>query len=109
MKSVSRPPLLAETEVREGVPQDYAEAVKWFRMAAEQGTAAAQSSLGLAYVNGRGALQDFVQAHMWFNLAAAKGEEKGREYRDSIAMLMTSADILEAQRLAREWLEEHAQ
>jgi hypothetical protein len=28
-----------------GVPQDYAEAVKWYRMAAEQGDAEAQSRL----------------------------------------------------------------
>jgi len=31
----------------EGVPQDYAEAVKWYRLAAEQGYAAAQFNLGV--------------------------------------------------------------
>lgn len=33
----------------EGVPQDYVEAVKWFRMAAEQGYAGAQHNLGVMY------------------------------------------------------------
>ena len=36
----------------EGVPQDYAEAVKWFRLAAEQGHACAQTLLGAIYHNG---------------------------------------------------------
>ena len=30
----------------QGVPQDYAEAVKWYRLAAEQGNADAQYNLG---------------------------------------------------------------
>src|SRR5258707_14697617 len=32
-----------------GVPQDYAEAVRWYRRAAEQGDATAQFNLGLMY------------------------------------------------------------
>ena len=38
----------------QGVPQDYAEAVSWYRLAAEQGNATAQSNLGAMYDNGRG-------------------------------------------------------
>ncbi len=38
----------------EGVPQDYAEAVRWYRLAAEQGYASAQGSLGFMYSKGRG-------------------------------------------------------
>ena len=37
----------------EGVPQDYAEAVKWFRLAAEQDNASAQNSLGMLYLQGQ--------------------------------------------------------
>ena len=33
----------------EGVPQDAAEAVRWFRLAAEQGIASVQNNLGLMY------------------------------------------------------------
>jgi len=32
-----------------GVPQDYAEAVKWYRTAADQGRARAQNNLGVTY------------------------------------------------------------
>ena len=37
-----------------GVLQDFAEAVRWYRLAAEQGNGAAQGSLGLMYHAGRG-------------------------------------------------------
>ena len=42
-----------------GVPQDYKEAVKWFRLAAEQGLAEAQYNLGNRYHNGQGVPQAF--------------------------------------------------
>ena len=38
----------------EGVPEDDAEAVRWYRLAAEQGYAMAQSFLGAMYANGEG-------------------------------------------------------
>ena len=93
----------------QGVPQDYAEAIRWIRLAAEQRYANAQFSLGYMYGEGQGVPQDYVQALMWFNLAAAQGNEKGRENRDIAAKRMTPGEISEAQRLAREWLEEHGE
>ena len=86
-----------------GVAEDDAEAVDWYRKAAEQGVATAQNNLGIMYYNGQGVPQDYVQAHKWFNLAAAQGNEGGRENRDSVAEIMTPADISEAQKMARDW------
>ena len=43
----------------QGVPQDGRAAMKWFRLAAEQGNATAQTNLGLMYGNGDGVPQDF--------------------------------------------------
>jgi len=51
--------------------------------------------------------QDYVQAHMWLNLAAAQGQEEAVTDRDKIAEKMTSEQIDQAQRLAREWLAQH--
>jgi hypothetical protein len=90
-----------------GVPKDDAEAVRLYRLAAEQGHAGAQSNLGVMYRHGYGVPQDYVQAHMWFNLAAAQGDEDAAGNRDIVAGWMTPAKIMEAQRLAREWLEPH--
>jgi hypothetical protein len=87
----------------EGVPQDDAEAVRWYRLAADQGDATAQYNLGLMYANGQGVPQDYVAAHMWLNLAAAQGNANASESRDIVANRMTPEQIAEAQRLAREW------
>jgi len=42
----------------EGVPQDYVEAVKWYRKAAEQGHANAQVNLAIQYMNNHGQCPD---------------------------------------------------
>ena len=56
----------------EGVPQDYAEAAKWYWRAANQEDAAAQNNLGVMYENGEGVSRDLEQAYMWFNLSASR-------------------------------------
>jgi len=48
------------------VPQDYAEAVKWYRKATEQGFAEARTRLGNMYFRGQNVPKDYVLAHMWF-------------------------------------------
>jgi TPR repeat protein len=87
----------------QGVPQDYAEALKWYHLASDQGYADAQFSLGGMYADGRGAPRDYVLAHMWLNLSAAHGNQRAAEKRNTIARRMTSAQIAKAQKLAREW------
>ena len=90
-----------------GVPQDDAEAVRWLRLAAEQGNARGQYGLGLMYANGRGVPQDDVTAHIWLNLAASRltGElrENAVKGRDAVAERLTPEGRSEAQRRAREW------
>ena len=46
----------------EGVPQDYVEAVRLYHLAAEQGLASAQCSLGFMHDKGQGVAQDHVEA-----------------------------------------------
>jgi TPR repeat protein len=87
----------------EGIPQDYAEALKWFRRSADQGNSMAQFMLAGMYAQGKGVQKDFVQAHMWLNLAGAQGHEEAQQLRDTIAKKMTPAQVDQAQKLAREW------
>ena len=61
-----------------GVPQDDAEAVRWYRRAAEQGDARAQVSLGYMYVQGRGVSQDYTEALRWFRQAAEQGDARAQ-------------------------------
>ena len=57
----------------DGVPENDAEAVKWFRLAAEQGYVDAQSNLGVMYNNGYGVPENDAEAVKWFRLAAEQG------------------------------------
>ena len=54
-------------------PKDYAEAVKWYRKAADQGSAIAQNNLGEMYYNGAGVSQDYAEALRLFLKAADRG------------------------------------
>ena len=63
--------------------------------------------MGLDCASGRGGPADLVSAHKWFNIAAAKGNPDAARYRREIADELTSAEIAEAQRAAREWLMLH--
>jgi TPR repeat protein len=77
-----------------GVPEDDKTAAKWWKLAAEQGNANAQSNLGGMYCNGQGVIQDNVYAHMWFNIAASSGDsENASGNRDIVAKQMTTSQI----------------
>ena len=66
--------------VGQGVPQDYAEAVKWYRRAAEQGRADAQANLGVMYSNGQGVPQDYAEAVKWSRRAAEQGHAHAQAF-----------------------------
>jgi TPR repeat protein len=86
-----------------GVTQDDKTAVTWYRLAAEQGDADAQSNLGVMYGIGKGVIQDYVYAHVWLSIAASSGEGgNASKNRDVIAKRMNPAQISKAQKLARE-------
>ena len=56
-----------------GVPRDATEAVNWYRKAADQGLAVAQSQLGAMYGAGIGVPQDDAEAMKWTSKAADQG------------------------------------
>jgi TPR repeat protein len=58
------------------VQQDNAEAVKWFRLAAERNNATAQHNLGVCYENGIGVTADQTEAQRWYDLARKNGSNK---------------------------------
>ncbi len=53
---------------------DYAEAVRWYRLAADQGFALAQYKLGVAHARGVGVPQNYAEAVRWYRLAADQGD-----------------------------------
>ena len=56
-----------------GVPEDEAQAVSWYRKAAQQGDAKAQFELGEMYDFGYGVPEDDAQAVSWYGKAAQQG------------------------------------
>ncbi len=89
----------------QGVPQDYAEALKWYRKSAEQGDAAGQAMLGWMYNKGKGIPIDYVEAYAWMNVAAARGGKLLAEDRDACGAHLTPAQLAEAQALAGKYFE----
>ena len=57
----------------QGVEQDFAEAIKWWRKAADCDLPGAALNLGLAYLSGQGVPQDYTEAARWNRKAAEQG------------------------------------
>lgn len=89
-----------------GVPQDYPEAMKWYRKVAEQGVASAQHNLGVAYSKGLGVPQDYSEAVKWYRKAAEQGDSYaqnnlGSLYREGLGVVQNVQE-------AAKWYEKSA-
>jgi uncharacterized protein len=77
-----------------------AEAVKWYRQAAQQKFAAGQFNLGRMYAAGKGTRQSDVEAYKWFALAAAQGNQDARKQMAEVAKRLTPEQIAQARQAA---------
>jgi len=84
----------------EGVPQNYAEAAKWYKKAAEQGDEISQHNLARMYLRGEGVPQDYIEGYVWLSIASAKGHEEAKQDLLVIESEMTPEHIAEAQKKA---------
>jgi TPR repeat protein len=69
----------------DGVARNDREAVKWFRKAAEHGSAAGEHQLGQAYQFGRGVTPDYQTAMRWYQAAADHGLADARRSLEALA------------------------
>jgi uncharacterized protein len=87
-----------------GVMQDYAEAMRWYRVAAAQGHAGAQNNIGTLYAEGLGVEKDEVKVLMWYTLAlpGLRGEQAANAlaFRDALAEELTREQVARAEALA---------
>ena len=86
-----------------GVPQNYAEAVRWYRLAADQAHAKGQVNLGVMCEDGTGIPQDPTEAAQWYRRAADQGNAGGQAnlglmYKDGTGV---PQDFIEAVRLIK--------
>jgi TPR repeat protein len=61
-----------------GVPKDYAQAVNWYKQAADQGDAEGQFRLGGMYYDGHGVPKDVVSTANWYRKSAEQGNSKAQ-------------------------------
>ena len=89
----------------QGVPQNSAEALKWYRLAADRGKTGAQYNLGVMYANGQGVPQNYAEALKWYRLAADRGDADAQSnlgvmYANGQGVPQNSAEALKWYRLA---------
>jgi uncharacterized protein len=77
-------------DLGQGVPQDYAEAMKWYRKAAAQGEAGAQYSIGMMYDYGNGVPVDYAEAGRWYLKAADQGYSRAQRALGDMCSLGTA-------------------
>lgn len=65
-------------ETGHGVPVDYSEAVKWYKLSALHGGASDQNNLGRMYESGLGVPKNYTEAEKWFGLSALQGFPMGQ-------------------------------
>jgi TPR repeat protein len=87
----------------ESIPQNYAEAVKWLRLAAEQNVVSAQRLLGFCYSEGHGVEKNEVLAFVWWAIAGAQGDGDALNLAEMSGKLMSPEQRDEGTRLAHEY------
>ena len=86
------------------MPKDEAEAVKWYRAAAEQGQAEAQFNLAGCYRNGWGVPKDEAEAVKWYRAVAEQGDVEAQSILGLGYLLNTwgeGVDLAEAEKWLR--------
>ena len=82
--------------------QNYDEALKWYRKAAEQDHAKAQSNLGVMYSLGQGVTKNLMAAFAWYTIAAANGHTNAATWKANAAKQLTRAQLAQAVAYAKE-------
>jgi len=86
------------------VTQDFAEAAKWYRLAADRDYGGAQNNLALLYALGHGVPKDVVEAYKWFALSEKHSDTNGADIRAAMIKEMTPDKIAEAEKRVKEFV-----
>ena len=87
----------------EGVLENYGQAADWWHRAAERGEVEAQSNLGNMYYIGEGIEQNLSMAYGLYLLAVQGENQKAKNNLLMIKPTLTTEQISEGQKIAREW------
>lgn len=89
-----------------GVLQDYEQAFSIFSSICSDDTTFGCLALAERYENGEGVSENFVIAHALYNIEGADGDRRARQARAGVESRMSSAEVAEAQALARVCMEQ---
>jgi localization factor PodJL len=87
------------------IPQDFAQAAKWYHRAALQGLAPAQYRLATLFERGSGVQQDKEEARRWYERAALKGNVRAMHNLGVLLAGLSPPDYVQAAR----WFTEAAE
>jgi TPR repeat protein len=75
---------------------------RWMNLA-NANNGSAQYNIGLMHFYGQDVRKDPVEAYKWFSIAASNGIQKGQTALNRLANYMSSLQIRQAEKRAREW------
>ncbi|MGE0384690.1 MAG: tetratricopeptide repeat protein [Gammaproteobacteria bacterium] len=88
----------------QGVPQDFKQAAKWLRSAAEKGVSSAQSKLAQLYIDGRGVPRDMEFAFAWLSTSVKLGNARAAAMLEQARAKMSAGELAQAEKLAAEYV-----
>jgi TPR repeat protein len=94
----------------DGTAQDYAAALKWYRMSAERGDETGMLNLGFMYFNGRGTDRDYAEACYWLGLSIAAGTDHAGDAKKAVAEAeagLSPDELKKVQSRIAEWKKAH--
>lgn len=81
-----------------GAQQDYAEAMRWHRMAADQRNIRGQNNVGYLYQSGVGVKQDYTEAMRWHRMAADQGNAWAQINSDTCTRMAWACRVISSKR-----------
>lgn len=91
----------------QGVEQNYEEAGKWFRKAAEHGVPQAQYKLGYLYNKGQGLPKDLEYAYAWYRVGAEYNHQKSINSITEVKGQLTEEELKEAEKLSMDFIKQY--
>ncbi len=86
--------------------KDYAEAMRWYRISAQQGYPTGEANIGYLYAKGFGVPQNWEEAVYWYRLAAEHGQ---REAQHNLALRYQNGEgVAKDMGKARYWMQKSA-
>jgi TPR repeat protein len=86
------------------VPQDFAEALKWYSKAAEQWHASAHFSIGMLHLLGLGVTRDNAEAVKWIRKSAEQGYEYAQYFLGNMYVTGWEGAVPQDDTEAKKWM-----